>query len=246
MGVLRAGAAAAVLFALAGVATSPLSEFVRGRFHSEGAAGIGEMRAGAPLFALLGGYRSLIADFVWIKAYIDWERKNYIDCLAALELATSLDPETITFWTQGASIIAFDTPHWLIARSAEKIDAEMEKSIRRRQAKIALKFLDRGIAAFPDEARLWLTKGQIYIIALSDYKGAQDCYAKIVDIYGNDAPVYILRIYAALLARNGHFGEAADALKRVLSQLEPDSPIKATVERDIKRAEELQKKASAD
>lgn len=230
------------LFAVLAFATSPMRSFVAKK-NAGAAISANSVRAATAnnsLFALLGGYRAMLSDFIWIKAYIEWERRELAACIASLELATSIDPAMTSFWTQGAFIIAFDTPHWIMDKLPQPVSAEAEKRIRTKQAKDALKYLDNATAQFPDNARLWISKGQIYIVALKDYKGAQTAYANALRIYGDESPIYLLRIYAAILARNGEFKAAAETLRRVLDQLEPDSPIKAEIESQIKKAQAFQ------
>ena len=90
------------------------------------------------LFGMLGGYRSLISDFVWLKAHLDWEKRNLAGCLSAMELATSIDPYMTTFWTQGAAIIAYDTPHWMLAKLPKKARTDkLLNTFKRKQAKLA-------------------------------------------------------------------------------------------------------------
>ena len=36
------------------------------------------------VFAILGGYRSIVADFVWIKSYVAWERCDVSKCISSI------------------------------------------------------------------------------------------------------------------------------------------------------------------
>ena len=42
---------------------------------------------GGALWGILGGYRSLVSDFAWIKGYIDWEKKDVAGCMSAIDLS---------------------------------------------------------------------------------------------------------------------------------------------------------------
>lgn len=233
-----------LLLALLSAAMFPLARRAMSGMGAVSEKTVRALSGTSGLFALLGGYRSVVADFVWIKAYVEWERRLYSECVSSIELASCIDPSMTIFWTQGASIIAFDTPHWIMGELGRKPSKSEEESIRRKQANAAIKYLDEGIKIYPDNPDLWLSKGQIYIIALSDYKNAQHCYAKIAEIYGKECPVYILRIYAAILGKNGYFKQARAVLQEIFDGLEPDSPIKDEISKNIKACDALIEKAS--
>ncbi len=187
------------------------------------------------LFGMLGGYRSLISDFVWIKAYIDWEKKDIAGCLSAIELATTIDPYMITFWTQGSAIIAFDTPHWIVEKMPkERQNENVLNMYKRRQGGIALKLINKALAMFPRDPELLRQKGQI-AIAMGNFKLAEECFAKLSTL--PDPTVYARRIYASILVKNGNPQKAVEVLKSVLAETEPDSPIKAILEDQISEVE---------
>ena len=127
------------------------------------------------------------------------------------------------FWTQGASMIAFDTPHWLLEKLPPERRNETALEIyKKRQAGVAFKLLDKGLAMFPNNSDLLLLKGQI-ALGISDFKLAEKCYA----------PVYVRRIYASILAKNGEPQKAVGVLESVLAETEADSPIKKLLEDQI-------------
>ena len=194
------------------------------------------------LFGVLGGYRSLISDFVWIKGYLDWEKKDLAACIASIQLATEIDPYMISFWTQGASIIAFDTPHWMLQKlpPAQRTEAALQ-IFKSRQAAAAIKFLDKALALFPNNGEILLQKGQI-AISEGDFKLAEECYAPLASL--PEPTVYARRIYASLLVKNGKFGKAVEVLESVLRDTEPDSPIKKLIADQIEKTKALLKKTN--
>ena len=234
--------AAIFAFALAGAVCIPLK-----RAALEGArVGIdaGAVRASlgkGVLFGILGGYRSLVSDFVWIKSYVDWEKKDVAACAASIELAAAIDPYMTIFWTQGASIIAFDTPYWLL----EKMPRAQQgggtlNALKAKQAKAAMTFLDKGLGMFPSSRALLIEKGQIAIGA-EDFVTAEACYGKVAAM--PDAAVYVRRIYASILARNGKFDKALAVLESILPDIDKDSPAHALILDQIKKAKELAEKS---
>ena len=224
---------AAAIFLAASAATFPIRESLVKDARVLSARALGAASGKGLLFGVLGGYRTLAADFVWLKGYVDWEKKDMAGCVSAIELATAIDPDMILFWTQGASIIAFDTPHWL----AEKANMRGENALavfKHRQGKIALKLLDEALAMFPDNRELLIQKGQI-AIGIGDFKTAESCFARLAQ--DPDASVYVLRIYASLLAKSGKFSESIKTLERVLNGEPADSPIRQTILDQILRAQ---------
>lgn len=226
-------------FAAAGLAGYPLKAGFRARAPE--AASVRAAVGSGGLFAVLGGYRSLVADFVWIKCYINWEKKDISKCVSAMELACGLDPQMAMFWTQGASILAFDIPHWLFGRLPQKLRTDEKfESLKRRQARAAVEFIDKGIRMYPDSYELLVQKGQIAISA-KNFKLAEECFGRAAKL--NDG-FYARRIYAGLLSKNGKFAEAAKVLRAVLDEAEPDNPARAAIENQLRAAQELAAKTA--
>lgn len=190
------------------------------------------------LFAVLGGYRSLVADFLWIKGYVNWEDKDIAKCVSAMELACEIDPSTTVFWTQASSVIAFDIPHWIFERMPKnmKSDAVLD-SLKIRQARKATEFIDRALALYPDNYELLIQKGQTAIAARL-FGVAEDCFGRAAKL---DNGFYARRIYASLLERNGKFAEARKVLEKLLEEVEPDNPSKALIADQLKSVVRAQK-----
>ena len=92
-------------FAIIGLFTRPLLDAAK--VSDSKSDSVIPQNCGAGIaFAMLGGYRTLLADFVWIKGYIDWERQDLSGCVSAIDLATTLDPDSVFYWRFGAGIIA--------------------------------------------------------------------------------------------------------------------------------------------
>lgn len=227
---LKTAIFALAAFAVAGAVGVPLKGILT-EGKPLGKNALAAARGGGTLWGILGGYRSIISDFAWIKGYLDWEKKDLAGCVSAIEFATDVDPYMTTFWTQGASMIAFDTPHWLLEKLPPERRNETALEIyKKRQASVAFKLLDKGLAMFPDSSELLLQKGQI-ALGISDFKLAERCYAPLAE--ADDPPVYVRRIYASILAKNGNPQKAVGVLESVLSETEADSPIKKLLEDQI-------------
>ena len=44
------------------------------------------------IIGVLGGFRAILADFLWIRTNVIWERKDHIKLDSMVRLVTSLDP----------------------------------------------------------------------------------------------------------------------------------------------------------
>src|SRR5262249_39768302 len=64
------------------------------------------------LLGVFGGFRNVLADFAWLHGYDAWEQRDRPDTEAMINLATTLDPNVVMFWTTGTREIAYDIPTW--------------------------------------------------------------------------------------------------------------------------------------
>ncbi len=219
-----------------GVLFSPLRSFFKDAGEGESTRQIISNTAGqGVLFGILGGYRSLIADFVWIKSYLYWEQRRLSECLAAMDLAVAIDPKMVSFWKLGSDIIGYDTPVWIMEDMRKKgaqVSPELEASVRRRQAKRAVAFLDEGLKRLPGNETLTLAKAQIYVNRLDDWASALEEYKKIMDTQ-EDPPVFVRRYYAECLVKTGRLAPAVKVLEALLKILERDEPLYPIVEARI-------------
>lgn len=234
----------ALAFALAGAASLPFLRLVKNyEAQNFGTLSTESLRAAvrnSSLFAVLGGYKSLVSDLIWIKSYVLWEKRDLSGCIASMELAATINPSRMDFWYFGSSIIAFDTPHWF-SKSGVFSSPEAEKLIKKRQAKIAISFIDKGIELFPDNDRLLVQKGQIAMV-YDDFKLAEKCFK--IPASRENALFYPRRIYAALLIKNGKFKDALEVYEKLDSETEDDSMLKPVFARQIAEVKALIEKTS--
>lgn len=219
------------LFAAVNFATRPLVNFAaKDRMEISVKASLGE----GVLWGLLGGYRTLVADYIWLKSYLAWEKEDRERCLANIELASKLSPEVTMFWHMGAGIISRDMPHWILDRHENP--ESVQNIVRKNQAKIALDFLDRGLKFMPENRRLLMDKGDIYEDILKDKKEAIACYEKASE---GEAPLYVVRVLARKLSSDGQDQKALEALLRAAEYSNKKHPSYEFLQEHI---EELQDK----
>ncbi|WP_309400167.1 tetratricopeptide repeat protein [Cerasicoccus maritimus] len=165
------------------------------------------------VIGLLGGFRTLLADFVYLRANYYWEKYDRPNTEALLGLTSSIDPRPMYFWLNGARMIAYDIPVWRIREKGawEDVPEFYRKEIYREQVDRAMKMLDRAEKFHPDDMRLPLEKARIYYDKVNDYEKAAENYKRAIDL--PNAPYYAHRIYANALDKAGHPREAYNFLK---------------------------------
>lgn len=173
---------------------------------------------------LLGGFRAVIADFLWLRMNLAWEQRNLPATQTLITLVQSVDPRPLYFWINGARIVAYDLPVWRIdaAGGGRSVPAAVQQEFYQEQAELGLRLLDRAMAYHPDEPLLWLEMAKIRQWKLDDIAGAADLYRRAAET--GRAPYYAARIYAELLKRVGRYQEAYNWLVKLHPALPPDDP----------------------
>ncbi|MGZ0654353.1 tetratricopeptide repeat protein [Coraliomargarita sp. W4R53] len=172
---------------------------------------------------VLGGFRAILADFLWIRTNTIWERRDRVKLDAMVRLVTTLDPRPEFFWMNGSRMIAYDVPNWRIREEGgyDAVPEVRQQAIDFEQATQAFGLLDEALEFHPDRAKLYLEKGQIYLNRLKDDANAAKWFLKASE--QADAPYYAARIYAELLRKQGKNTEAYAFLKDLHRAL-PNEP----------------------
>ncbi|MEO0796483.1 MAG: hypothetical protein AAFX93_15040 [Verrucomicrobiota bacterium] len=225
---LRIGKRIAIVFAVlltVGLITSPLQNHVWGdvrTFQPElNLEEVEEALGQGIVIGLFGGFRTLMADMVYLRANHYWERQDRANTEALIALTTSIDPRPMFFWQNGARMLAYDIPVWRIRERGEWEDVPQayRDQVFKEQAERGLAMMDRAEKFFPGDYRVPLEKAQIYLNKLEDLEKAAEYY-DIVAQYDN-APFYAARIHAEVLKRMGRYQEALDYLKALYPTLPP-------------------------
>ena len=210
-------------------------------FHeAELGLGLREQIGQLGFLAALSGFRSLVADVVFIRAHVAWERTQWGRVLLLFREATTLQPRSILFWDMAAWHMAWNAsvaalhdpaqPNDLLRRRA-RVDSATpfpEASLRIRNPRacnlrfvkatpilrVALgkDFLERGIKNNPDRPKLYESLARLYKEKLNNHAAAARCYAKAAALPG--APEYDKRFAAyELSSAPGQEREAHKALR---------------------------------
>ncbi len=219
------------------------------------AENLGEMVGQGVLLGLFGGFRSLLADFAWVRSYVYWEQQDRAGNESFMRLALLMDPGNTYFWTNAADIIAYDQAHWEIRRRERAGRLKMERGVKellfREYAKSGLELLSEAVTRLPKErSQLYVRAGQIAANKLKDVELAADYYRRAAEA---EHPVWFAGvIYAKILAEQlGRKQEALDWLVAYQSELAvrlPHDPldIKGAVEEEIAALrQELAEKSGA-
>ncbi len=176
------------------------------------------------VLGLLGGFRTIIADMVFIRMNGYWEDKDREKTEALINLATAIDPRPMFFWLNGSRIMAYDIPIWRIREHGDTSDVPeaIQKQIYKEQAERGLALVDAAAAYHGGDYRIPLEKAQIYNNKLKDPETAAEYYLKAYE--SEDGPYYAARIYAELLRQAGREQEAYDFYRKHYAEVPDDDP----------------------
>lgn len=163
--------------------------------------------------AALSGFRSLVADYVFIQAHVAWERTEWGRVLLLFRQATTLQPRAILFWDMAAWHMA-----WNASVAAMNDPAQPRLSTRLRAQReyfdLGRDFLERGIKNNPDRPQLYDALGRLYRDKYHEHGRAAEAFAQAATF--PDAPDYEKRFAAYELSFcEGREQEAYDRLHRL-------------------------------
>jgi hypothetical protein len=170
--------------------------------------------------ALLGGFRALVADGMWLRLYAAWEQRDLAATDTLARLVTGVDPRPVYFWLNGARMIAYDMALWRIEREGgyDVVAANEQRRIDEEQARSALGHLALAMQFHPTSADLWIERANIELNRLRDPLAAAASYRRAWE--QPHGPYYAARLHAEMLRRGGRPAEAL----AFLVQLHPSLP----------------------
>ena len=160
--------------------------------------------------AALSGFRSLVADALFVKAHVAWERTEWGRVLLLFRQVTTLQPRAILFWDMAAWHMAWNASTAAMNDSAQPRFALRLKA-QREYFQLGKDFLDRGIKNNPDRPQLYEAMARLYRDKYSDHEHAAEFFGKAAGLPG--APSYAKRFAAYELSQcEGREREAYDRL----------------------------------
>jgi hypothetical protein len=161
--------------------------------------------------AALSGFRSLIADALFIQAHVAWERTEWGRVLLLFRQVTTLQPRAFLFWDMAAWHMA-----WNASTAAMNDPAQPRLALRLKAAReyfqLGKDFLERGIKNNPDRPELYEALARLYRDKYEDHEHASEYFAKASTLPG--AHSYARRFAAYELAQcPGRERQAYDQLR---------------------------------
>jgi hypothetical protein len=132
---------------------------------------------------VLGGFRSVIADMLFIDAYSAWERTDWTSLLLRLRQATELQPRAILFWEMAGWHMA-----WNAGTAALEDESKSPATRRRLQSeylRLGEDFLLRGVAHNPDKPQLYEALARLYRDKFDDHARAAENFEKASRLPGH-------------------------------------------------------------
>jgi hypothetical protein len=162
------------------------------------------------LLAALSGFRSLVADALYLHAHAAWERTEWGRMKLDFDAVTALQPRCLLFWEQASWHMAFNAS--VAARENPKQPREaLRIKAQREYFKIGEQYLLAGIQNNPDRPVLYDRLGFLYREKFIDHCKSAAAYAACAKL--PKAPQYAHRFAAYELAQcPGHEREAYELL----------------------------------
>jgi hypothetical protein len=195
--------------------------------------------------ALLAGMRGVVADFVWLNGHSFWEKKEWLRQYRDIEVAVTLQPQSVLFWDLGQWHIAWNIGYGSLSDPKNRTKAEGIKREHEWHQK-AREFLERGIENVPNKYNLYFAMGWLYYEKLSkdcDEPPCRDALCMATQYFGKaatfpDALQFVPRVYARSLEKCGDLRGAYEEWKHLWS-LDRSKTEQAwsIIEREIRRLE---------
>jgi hypothetical protein len=148
--------------------------------------------------AALSGFRSLVADAVFIEAHVAWERTEWGRVLFLFRQVTTLQPRAILFWDMAAWHMA-----WNASTAAMNDSRQPREALRIKAASQYFAhgkdFLERGIKNNPERPELYEALARLYRDKYEDHEHASEFFAKAAALPGGHS--YAKRFAAYELAQ---------------------------------------------
>jgi hypothetical protein len=133
--------------------------------------------------AVLGGFRSVIADLLFIDAYSAWERTDWTYLLLRLRQATELQPRSVLFWEIAGWHMAWNAGT-AVLEDESKSPATRQR-LQREYLKLGEDFLVRGLAHNPEKPQLYEALARLYRDKFQDHARAAENFEKASRLPGH-------------------------------------------------------------
>src|SRR5438477_4303500 len=170
--------------------------------------------------AALSGFRSIVADALYIQAHVAWERTEWGRVLLLFRQITTLQPRAILFWDMAAWHMAWNAS---VAAMNDQTQPRLALRVKAQREYFALgkDFLERGIKNNPDQPQLYEALARLYRDKYNDHAHASEYFAKAAVLPG--APSYDKRFSVYELSFcEGREDEAYERLRALYDEGEKE------------------------
>jgi hypothetical protein len=156
--------------------------------------------------ALLGGFRGVVCDFVWITAHGAWEKQEWFKMKQYFITVTTLQPMSVLYWETSAWHMGWNISY-SVSQDPKEPRAAVRENNRRLWIEEARKLLERGVENIPERYNLYFHTGWL-IMQKQDYMNADpkhgypgkhfveaaEWFKKAWKKFPDEAPTYISRM----------------------------------------------------
>jgi hypothetical protein len=146
--------------------------------------------------AALGGFRSLVATVLTLKAHIHWENTEYVQLGKTYDLVVGLQPRTVSYWDEYGWHRGWNERSYYL--NNPDLSPALREQLADEAGEAARALLDRGIRNNPDDYQLYLRQAELLREKLKDACGAAGYFEKAWMLGG---PAYTRRFAAYMLAQ---------------------------------------------
>jgi len=170
--------------------------------------------------AALSGFRSIVADGLFIQAHVAWERTEWGRVLLLFQHVTTLQPRALLFWDMAAWHMAWNAS---VAAMNDRTQPRLALRVKAQREYFALgkDFLERGIKNNPDRPELYEALARLYKEKYKDHERASEFFGKAAALPG--ARTYDRRFSAYELSYcEGREREAHERLRQLYDKGEKE------------------------
>ncbi|MCR5183136.1 MAG: hypothetical protein K6B46_00340 [Opitutales bacterium] len=149
---------------------------LRSRMPETSAASLADTAGTGMALGTLGGFRTVLADIAWLRAYSFWEKSSLNDCEALCALARTMDPQNFFFWENSINYVAYDFPNWVIRERGgwRQVSEAVQAEIHRRAYARGLELVGEWSQRFPESGHVWTYAAQMCIVKTAVIYGRSD------------------------------------------------------------------------
>lgn len=221
LGFVKRWGVPALVLAGAGFAAAPLEKpawtAVKATLPELSAETLSETAGTGVVLGTIGGFRTVLADIAWLRAFHFWSERDLQSCEALTDLARALDPQNYFFWEHSVNYVAFDFPSWIVsARGGRRVSPQVRAEIHRKAYERALELIGQMEKRFPGEGKVFALGAQVsnvktpLIYGRPDFESALAFYKKAME--SRRAPWFTFLSYATIVKL--HFPERVPETER--------------------------------